>query len=189
MWLLVLGVLLFCLLHLLRGLAPGLRDSIVTKFGEGPFKGIFSLSLIGSIILMVFGWRAVEPEAVYIEPDWALHVTLLLVLLAFILFAAANMKSNIKRFIRHPMLTGVVLWAIGHLLMNGDDRSLVLFAGIGIWAVLEILLINRREGAYEKPASIPLVRDLIPVAAGAVVFAIFLFVHPWLFGVSPLARF
>ena len=96
------------------------------------------------------------------------------------------MKSNIKRFLRHPMLSGVVLWAIGHLLMNGDDRSLVLFAGIGIWAVLEILLINRRQGAYEKPPVIPVVRDLIPLAAGAVVFAVFLFLHPWLFGVSAL---
>jgi hypothetical protein len=78
----------------------------------------------------------------------------------------------------------VATWAGAHLLANGDSRSLVLFGGLGVWAVLEIILINRRDGAWEKPEPLPLSADVTPLIAAAVAFAVLLFVHPWISGVS-----
>ncbi|MFT7461024.1 MAG: putative membrane protein, partial [Planctomycetota bacterium] len=71
---------------------------------------------------------------------WVNYFTLILVFIAFVLFVAAQVKTNIKRVLRHPQLTGLVFWCIGHLLANGDSRSLVLFLGLLIWAKLQIIL-------------------------------------------------
>lgn len=188
MWLLVIGVLAFSGLHLVKGVSPGTRDNIAKKIGENPFKGVFSIALVLSIVAMVFGWQATEPQTLYEAPAWAHPVTSLLVLISFIFFAASHGKSNIKRLVRHPMLTGVVLWAIGHLLINGDDRSLVLFGGLGIWAVLEIIVISKRDSPYKPPKAVPLTREIIPVIAGIVVYVVFILLHPILFGVSPLPQ-
>ncbi len=186
MALLIIGVLLFAVLHLIKGVKPDLRDGLAKRFGENRYKGLFSLALVLSIVIIVFGWQATDVELVYEPPAWGHPVTSLLVLVAFIFFAAANMKSNIKRTIRHPMLTGVVLWGIGHLLSNGENRSVALFGGLIIWALVEIVVINRRDGAYEVPEPISMYQELKPIIGGCVVYAVFIFLHPYLFGVSPL---
>ena len=81
-------------------------------------------------------------------------------------------------------MTGVLLWSAAHLLANGDSRSVSLFGGLAVWAVLEIILINRRDGPRgEKPiASIQ--QDLVALVIGGVVFALVGHFHPQLFGVS-----
>jgi uncharacterized membrane protein len=188
MWLLILGVLAFAVLHLIKGVSPATRDSIAAKLGDNAFKGIFSLALVLSIVAMVFGWQATSPGVVYVPPAWTHPVTSVLVLIAFIFFAASHGKSNIKRFVRHPMLTGVVIWAVGHLLMNGDDRSIVLFGGLGLWAILEIIVIGKRDGPAAPAKAVALKREVIPVIAGIVVFVVFVLLHPILFGVSPLPK-
>ena len=62
------------------------------------------------------------------------------------------MKTAIARKLRHPMLLGVVLWALAHLLVNGDVPSFVLFGGIGLWALVSMQLINRAETWTPPPA-------------------------------------
>ena len=93
---------------------------------------------------------------------------------------------NVKRVLRHPQLTGLIVWAIGHLLANGDILSVVLFGGLGVWAVAEIVLINRREGAWVKPEPVPISAEIRPVLIGLVVFVALFAAHPYLFGVSPM---
>ncbi len=88
--------------------------------------------------------------------------------------------------IRHPQLTGFAIWAGAHLLANGDRQSLILFGGLGLWAVLAILFINRRDGAWVKPDPLPMTAEVKPLAIAIVGFAVLFFAHPWLFGVSPL---
>ena len=101
-------------------------------------------------------------------------------------FFASNVPNNIRRVIRHPQLTGVILWSVGHLISNGDSRSLVLFGGIGIWAVIEILLINRRDAEWIKPQPVPFPKNIVLVVIGVVAYLVLVFVHQWLFGVSPM---
>lgn len=181
-----LGLGLWCGLHFLPSLAQGLRALLIARLGDKTYKILFSLGILGAIVLMVLGWRATVPVGLYVPPSWGHPVANALVLLAFLLFGLAHAKTNVKRIIRHPQLTGLAIWAIGHLLANGDSRSVVLFGVLGIWALIEMPLINRREGRWVRPDPVPLKAEIRPVATGLVIFAVVLFAHPYLFGVSPI---
>ncbi|PLW69265.1 NnrU family protein [Pseudohalioglobus lutimaris] len=185
MALLITGILLWSLVHLIPAIAQPLKQSLLGKLGENGYKGLFSLLLIGAILMIVFGWRSIDqPTYLYTLPLWTRHLGMLLVLVAFILFVASGMPTRIKQVLRHPQLTGVAIWAGAHLLMNGDGRSLVLFGGMGIWALLEIVLINRREGAWVK-ADIPGIGQEVKILViSLVVFLAVMFAHPWLAGVA-----
>ena len=109
----------------------------------------------------------------------------LLVLVGFILFFAAYPPTNVKRLLRHPQLTGVALWGVGHLFANGESRSIVLFGGLTLWAIAEIVVINRRDGARDKPAPVPAKNDVILAGGGIVAYVVVVAAHQWLFGVAP----
>ena len=184
MTMLIAGVLLWSVLHLIPVVARGPRQSAIDKLGEGGYKGIFSLLMFGAIALMVFGWRGALPTSVYIPSLEMRWVAIGLTVVAFVLMAAANHPTRIGRMIRHPQLTGVLLWAIAHLLANGDSRSLTLFGGFALWCVVMILLINRRDGAWVKPEAPSWAVEIIGVVIGLAVFGVFVFVHPWIAGVA-----
>jgi len=185
---LTLGVLLWAGAHLIPALAVDFRGKLIDRFGENAYKGLFTLLMIAAIYLIVSGWKSVPPANLYLPPDWGRHVAALLVLLGMIGFLAPYPPNNIKRLLRHPQLTGVKLWGVGHLLANGETRSLVLFGGLTAWAVLEVVLINRREGARTVPPAAPVRNDILLVIVAVAIYAVFAFVaHPWLFGVSPFA--
>jgi uncharacterized membrane protein len=184
---LILGLLLFAGIHMLPT-APTTRGRVVERLGGQPYKGLFSLLALGGIVLMVIGWRSSVPDTLYAPPGWGAAVANLLIFAALVLFVASGLPTNLKRLIRHPQLTGVVIWAGAHLLANGDSRSLVLFGGMGLWAVVEMGLLNRRDGAWQRPEPLPLVAEFKPLIGAAVVFAILLLVHPYIAGVSPLPR-
>lgn len=160
---------------------------MIEKLGLGPYKGLFALLILSSVVLIVLGWRSTLPQDIYFPPPWGRHVTFTLVLLTFILFAAAKRETNIKRVLRHPQLTGLVLWGIGHLFANGDDRSLVLFTTLGLWAILEMITINRRDGAWQKPEPVPMRNDVITVIGGCMVYVVVMFAHPYFTGMNLIA--
>jgi uncharacterized membrane protein len=179
-----LGVVLWAATHLLKSAAVPFRQSLISRLGEDKYKGLFSLVIVTSLVLMVVGWRGTLPSLVYSPPPWGRHATMVLMLLALVLFAASGMPSNIKRLLRHPQLAGVVTWTVAHLVSNGDSRSLVLFGGIGLWALIEIQLINHRDPAWQTPASQPAGADLRVIAGAIVAYVVIYLVHPYLFGVS-----
>ncbi|MBJ2150449.1 NnrU family protein [Paracoccus sp. IB05] len=147
MIILTLGVLLWSLAHLLGRVAPGLRDRLGGRAG----MGLVSLT---ATALMVFGYRAAEGEFYWGRDPMTTGINNLLMLVSVYLFAAAGMKTKAGRIIRHPMLWGVVIWTLAHILVNGDTPSFVLFGGIGIWAVLQMLAINRM-GPWLRPEPRP----------------------------------
>lgn len=185
---LVLGVLLWSIVHLSRCLAPGFRARMIERLGEKKYKGLVALDIVIAIVLIVIGWRSTTPEYLYVPPGWGRTAATPLMLIALILFAAASLPTNIKRVLRHPQLTGVVVWAVAHLLANGEDRSLVLFGGLGLWALIEIVLISRREGPWQRPEPVPLKAELKPLIGGIVVYVVLLLLHPYLFGVPVMLR-
>lgn len=182
---LVLGVLLWNATKLTPVIAVDFRKRLVDRMGENPYKGVYALLVAFSIYLIISGWKATIPEFLYIPPEWGRHATSLLVLIAFILFSASHGQNNIKRFLRHPQLTAVAVWGLAHLLANGESRSIVLFGGMALWAIADIVLINRRDGAWTRPEPVPFKKDIIAVIAGLVVYVVFAGAHRWLFGVSP----
>jgi len=152
------------------------------------YQGLFALSILASIALMIFGWRSAVPSLLYAPPAWTIAVADLLMFVALLLFIASGVPTNIKRVLRHPQLTGVAVWAGAHLLANGDSRSLVLFGGLGVWALVAIAVIKRGEGAWQKPVPLLISAELKLVVAAIVVYAVLFFVHPWISGVSPMPR-
>lgn len=186
MELLIFGVLLWSVLHWSKAIAPVQRARLIDRLGAKAYRGLFSLGILLSLVIIGFGWAKTDIKPVYVPPLYGNHLVIVLVFVAFLLFAAAETRGNIKRFIRHPMLTGLMVWAAAHLLANGDNRSIVLFGGLGLWAFISIILINRRDGAWQRPAAAPLSQDAKTVVGAIVVFSVVLMLHKYLFGVSPL---
>ena len=191
MLLLTIGILLFAGVHLIPSLAPGLKASWYSRLGEGGYKGTFSLLLWVALALIVIGWRSALPTLLYL-PSPALHsLALGLLLFSFLLFVVSSRNSRLRRLIRHPQLTGVTLWGIAHLLLNGDSRSLLLFGGMSLWAVIEMITISRREGAWVKSETPPWSTELVNLVIACAVIALVIYIHPWLAGVAvtgPLPR-
>jgi uncharacterized membrane protein len=182
MSLLIAGMCLWAVVHLVPSVAPGLKTAWKEKLGEGGYMGSFALLILAAMVLMVLGWRGTQPSLVYL-PDPALRLpSLALMVLAFLLLGATKRPSRIGRIVRHPQLTGVLVWSLAHLLVNGDNRSLVLFGGFATWTVLEIVLISRREGAWVKPEAPGWGAEAIGAAISLVVMAAFVFAHPWIAG-------
>jgi len=182
---LALGIVLFSLVHLVPALFAGARQGLIARIGEKPYKGLFAVLSLFTLFLIVSGWKATVPAIVYLPPAWGRYLTLLLTLAGFVLFLAPYTHNNFKRLLRHPQLTGVLLWGVGHLFANGEDRSLLLFGGLALWALAEMLLINRRDRAWQKPEPAPLKNDVVRVVVGIVAFAAMAAAHQWLFGFSP----
>jgi uncharacterized membrane protein len=187
MGLLIAGLVLWSLVHLYPSLASQSRDGVVARLGNNAYRGVFALLMLGALAMIVFGWKNAVPSAIYAPPLAGNLLVSVLMLIAFILFVAAQAKTNIKRLLRHPQLTGVIVWGVAHLLANGDSRSVALFGGLGVWALVEIVLINRRDGAWQRPAAAPVGSDVIVIIISAIAFAVVLYFHQWLFGVAPIA--
>ncbi|MGB5484124.1 NnrU family protein [Parasphingorhabdus sp.] len=188
MEMLIIGVSLWSLVHLMKSVTPSLRGSIQNAIGEGPHKGLVALTLLGSLALMILGWRSTPAEFVYDPPTWGRHANMALMFAAILLLGAAQGASRIRQWIRHPMLTGVLVWAVGHLLANGDHKSLVLFGGLGLWALISIITVSRNEGPWVKPAKIASFgRELLSLAIAAILYVILVFIHPWIAGVPVVA--
>ncbi len=181
---LVLGVLAWSTVHLLPSLAVPTRARFVEYLGA-KYQGLFALAILSSVLLMVLGWRSTVPSFLYTPPDWSRVVTNLLMFVVLVLSAASALPTNLKRVVRHPQLMGMASWAVAHLLSNGDSRSLVLFGGLGLWALAAIVAINRRDGAWQKPEPLPRTAELKPVLAAVVAFVLVYLAHPWFAGVSP----
>ncbi len=184
MTLLILGLILWWIVHTYPLVAKPSRDAMVAKLGEGPYKGAYSLAILLSIVLMVIGYRGAEFVNVYFPPAWGMHLTDLLMLVAVFLLGASHSRGNVKRVVRHPMLLATLVWAIAHLVVNGDLASVALFGGLGLWAVVAIFATNARDGAWVKPAPAPRKKDVILVGITIVAYLVIGLIHG-LIGPSP----
>ena len=184
MGILVAGVLLWAVVHLMPAMAQSVRASCVNKLGENGYKGVFSLLIALSLVLIVVGWRGATPDYVYHLPPMVKHISMTLMLLSFILLGASMYPTRIKKAFRHPQLMAVVVWSIAHLLVNGDSRSIVLFGGMGVWALLEIIFINRRDGAWIKAEVPGWGREIRGLVISLVIFVAVMWLHPYITGVQ-----
>ncbi|MFG5381346.1 NnrU family protein [Yoonia sp. R2-816] len=180
--LLIAGVALWWAAHLFKRIAPGPR----ARLGE-PGKGLVALLLVGSIILMVIGYRSAEGAFYWgRDPMWV-GINNILMVIAFYFYAASGAKGAkiwLGTRVRHPQLTGFSIWAVAHLLVNGDTPSFVLFGGLLIWAIIEILLINAQEGPWTPPPRAPFKKEIVAIVVTIVVVVVVMGIHYWL-GVPP----
>ena len=183
------GLIVFLGIHSISIVAPNFRDGLAARIGAGPWRGIYSLISVIGLVLVIWGYGLArrEPVVLYSPPYWTHYVTAVLMLPVFPFIFAPYLPGRIKAVLKHPMLVAVKLWAVAHLLTNGEARSLVLFGGLLAWAVLEVIFINRRDGARIKPPRVGLLRTTISALIGLLVTGLLVFVHPWLSGMPVIA--
>ena len=190
MTILLLGLVIFLGVHTLTTMRER-RAALIGRFGEGGYKGAYSiLSLIG-LALIVYGFGAYRAGGyipVWEPPTWTRHLAILIVWVAFIALAAAYAPAGkIKGALKHPMLVGVKAWALAHLLANGDLGSMILFGALLGWSVFDRIKVKRRGDFGPGPA--PFGKgDVIALVAGTAAFAALLLLHPLLIGVSVIGR-
>jgi len=192
-----LGVLVFMAVHLVP-MRPAWRDALVAQLGEGPYKAVFSILSLAGLIGAIWAYRY-TPHAALWESPMALRVfTSVLMLGAVLCFAVAKAPWG-RRIARHPMLWGIALWGIAHLVSNGDLAGLILFGGMAVFGLLWQGLTDRRDAeaapeAFEETrrttSLIPFAKwgarnDPIavrPLLIGVLVYVLLVLLHPWLFG-------
>jgi uncharacterized membrane protein len=187
MAILVFGLVIFLGLHSTCIFAEGGRARAVARFGEGAWKGIYSLV---SIIVRGFAQARGNVVGLWTPPVWTQHITIVLMLFSAILMGAYIFKkSHIAVTVHHPMVWSVAIWAAAHLLSNGSSADLVLFGAFLVWAVADLRSSFARDRRNAMVYSAPNWgaddrcrpigdRHLDCPARG---------LHLWLFGVSPMA--
>ena len=190
---LILGLLMFLGMHSARIVAEGWRTQVIAQRGPGGWKGLYTVvSLVGfGLIIWGYGQARLEPVVLWATPVWTRHLAALLVLVALVLLAAAYVPGNgIKARVHHPMVLGVKVWALAHLLANNTLADLLLFGSFLVWAVLDFRSSRQRDraaGTVYPPGSAG--RTVATVVLGVVLWALFAFwLHGLLFGVRPFGR-
>ena len=181
MTLLVAGLALFVALHLIPSLPP-LRAALVASMGEKPYRGAFSITAFASLAMVVWGFADAPFEPVYTPPAWGRHAAMGMTPVAFVLFAAANMPTRIRGIVRHPMLLGLLLWALAHLAANGDLRSVTLFgtfAGFAVVAAVSAVVRGKQPPADQTPR---LALDAAALVSGLAAAGLLAYFHGALFG-------
>ena len=148
MTLLILAAALWVFVHV--GISgTSLRDTAVARLGEGRFMLTFSIASVVSITLLVLAWQNAETTFLWSAPGWLRWILALLMLPSFVLFMASHKRNptavgnkglgeeprGIQRVTRHPMLMSFAIWALVHLIGNGDTAALVFFGAFLVTAV------------------------------------------------------
>jgi uncharacterized membrane protein len=201
------------------------RDTIVARIGDGPFRGLFSLLSILAIVFLVRAWSTAGTTLLWASPVWLNWLLAAVMLIAFVLFVASVSRRNptmvtgetamaqpprgIQRVTRHPMLWSFALWAAVHIVGNGDTAAIVFFAAFLVTALAGMPSIDAKLARRDPPTwqALSAATSIVPFVAiaqgrnrfvpgeigwqtvliGAVVWLVLLLLHPWLFGVPPLA--
>ena len=172
---LVLGLVLYAGSHFFKRFAPQARAAM----GDRGKALVSVLSLVG-VVLMVVGYRGWSAENLYSPMPGMGHLNNLLMVISIFLFGVGGTKGTLYPKMRHPMLWGTVIWSVAHLLVNGDAASLVLFGGLGLWALASMAIINR-AGPWERPVGGRGLRgDLMNAAGTLALVTVIALIHGWL---------
>jgi uncharacterized membrane protein len=219
MLLLALAALLWVVIHI--GIAgTAVRASLVGRLGEAGFRIGYSIASFAAIGLLVNAWQAADTTPLWFAPTWLRWLLALLLLPAFMLFVASVWGRNptavgggelpaephgIQRVTRHPMLWSFAIWAVAHMLGNGDSAALLFFGAFAVTALAGMPSIDAKLAARHPESWKPFARrtSILPFGAiaagrtrlalgeihwgvfvvGFVAWAAFLHLHARFFGV------
>jgi uncharacterized membrane protein len=180
MILLVLGVGLLAVMHL-----PQFKSAAIARLGQRGYGPAIAAISIAALIIIVWGWRLSDFVPVYEPPAWGRHANFGLTFLAFLCLGIFFFRGQLRQTLRFPMGLAVVLWSAGHLLANGDLRSIILFGGLLLSAAL-LIATDLAQGL--KPSSeVRGGHDLLSLAMGTALYGAVTQLHPVLTGVPILS--
>ncbi|MDP3413144.1 MAG: NnrU family protein [Polaromonas sp.] len=191
MLILLLGLLVFLGVHSVRIVADGWRSATIARVGELPWKAVYAVLSIIGFVLIVWGFSLArqQPVQLWMPPRGMRHLASLLTLIAFVLLAATYVPRNaIKARLHHPMVLSVKVWALAHLLSNGNLSHVILFGTFLVWAVLSFRAARARDRAAGTVyAAGTLGGTLATVVVGVAGWALFAFwAHGALIGIRPI---
>ena len=196
MTLLIAGLVLFIVTHLLRPIAPGLRNAGIAALGKPGWMAVHGILSLLSLALIAYGFVDARANggagvfAVYTPPTFMAHIALTLMLVASICLVAGFLPAgHIRTKLKFPILVAIKIWALAHLLANGESYSVLLFVTILAWAVILRITLKKRIAAGETklPVFVSAKYDLISVVVGLALYAVIVFkLHEWVIGVAPL---
>ncbi|MFO1133671.1 MAG: NnrU family protein [Rhodoblastus sp.] len=185
---LILGLLIFIGVHLVPTSAPA-REGLVGKLGEAQYKIAFSVASFVGFALIVWGFGLARHSGANVQlwtpPTWTKHLAFALMWPAFVLLVAAYVPSHIRDRAKHPMLAAIKVWALAHLLANGDLAGVLLFAGFLAWAVYDRISVKKRAALGPLGTRHGgVAQDIVVVVVGTLAYLAMLFWgHPLLIGV------
>ena len=182
MFWLIAGLVLFLGVHVFASLRPA-RGRLVARLGEGSYKGVFALLSLAGFGLIVAGMGKAPTIELWRPPAWGRYPAIWFMPFALILLAAAFIPGNLRKLTAHPMLWSIALWALVHLLANGDLAGLLLFGGFGLYALYAMRSQNQR-GARPAQTRRAMAGDIGAIVAGLIAYALLLKFHASLFGVA-----
>ena len=225
MTILIAAAAVFVLMHLLIA-GTRLRGVIVGVIGEGAYAGLFSLGSVAALVWlgMSYGGARGQGEVLWATPDWGKTAQAVIQFVALMLIVPGLLTPNptavgqmgavekpatgMVRITRHPFLWGVAIWAAGHLLVNGDTPSIILFASVAILSLVGTTSIDlkRKHKLGEAWAGFAAQTSNIPfgailsgrqslklgeigwwrLALGVIVWFALFHGHQYIFGVSAL---
>ena len=140
---LILGLILFFGAHVQKRIFTSLRSKLIDIIGENVQRGIVALTSSVGLILVILGYKLSDTIYLYDLGPWGLFLNNIAMMFSIGFLWLGHSKSRFRRYIRHPMLISVICWSVSHLLANGHLKAVTLFSGFAVWALIEILLINR----------------------------------------------
>lgn len=183
MALLILGLILFIGAHLVPTF-PAFRENLIARFGLNGYKLVVTLPSFAGLILIIFGASALRGSpanvSLWTPPAGSRHLAFALMFVSFVLFAAANFPSRIRDAVKHPQVTALGVWALAHLISNGDLLGLLLFGSFLLYAIYDRISVAARGVALKTPAT-GYGGDIKAIVAGGVLWAVTLF---WLHGLA-----
>lgn len=203
------------------------RPILVKALGERGFRGVYSVLALTLLLWVIAAYQGAPWVEVWSPPTSLRHLSLTIMPVACILIVAALSPANptivgadtgrvaaerpagIFKLTRHPAMWGIGLWALCHLLANGDAAGMLLFGGMAVLAIGGGAHLDARKRAEsgEAWAAYAANTSFVPFAAwiggrtsvrfadigwrnvalGFGLYLLLLIGHPWLFGVNPLA--
>ncbi len=189
MFFLILGIAIFLGVHTFATFREA-RAGMIERYGLRRYKGAYALIAAIGLALIIFGFIRYRAEGlipVWTPPSWTRHLAMPLVWFAFVALASRRAPpGRIRGWLRHPTLVAIKSWALAHLLVNGDLGGMILFGSFLAWAVYDRLAVKKRGDLGAARLDAFTRGDAIAVGAGTAIYALILFLHPWLFGVSAL---
>ena len=189
MFVLILGLIVFLGAHSLA--IAGVKAGLTARLGAGTYKLASTAASLVGLALIIYGYvlyRRTGWIDVWTPPHGINHLSVLLMLAAMIALMSSFFPGEIKRRLKHPMLVAVKIWALAHLLANGDLGSILLFGSFLAWAVVDRISLKRRQpeaGLAIAPGW--RTNDWLAVGVGAAVWLVFgYFLHPLLIGVAAI---
>ena len=222
---LLLAAVAFAGSHVLLSSAP-VRGPLARALGEWPFVGLYSAISLGLFVWLVGAYGDAPLVELWAAPTVVRYVALGVMVVASVLVAcglsltsptgvslkpaaAGAPLAGIFKVTRHPVLWGIGLWAVVHVMANGDLASLILFGSLGVLALGGTVHIDRKKrttmggdwrafaGATSNVpfAAIAAGRTRVSLkeigygrlVAGLVLYMVLLLGHEAVIGVAPLA--